>query len=76
MGGGAQRAAAGAVLQAWDVSNASLGQVIGDGGFTDDVVDVLTTAGYEVDFEYNGDSGNPNYSTTRRRRHVVAGLCT
>ena len=70
-------AGAGAVLQAWDVSNVSLGQVIGDGGFTDDVVDVLTTAGYEVDFEYNGDSGNPNYIYyTWRRRHVVAGLCT
>jgi hypothetical protein len=49
----------GTALQAWDSSNTSLGQVIGE---SQDVVSVLTSAGYEVDFEYNGtNAGIPQY---------------
>ncbi len=53
---GAPGSGSGSSLQAWDSSNASLGQVIGD---SEDVVDVLTSAGYEVDFEFDGNRRRP-----------------
>ena len=42
-------------LQAWDSANVSLGQVIGG---SENIVAVLTSAGYEVDFDFNANSGD------------------
>ena len=36
----------------------ALGTVLGD---SEDAVDVLTSGGYEMDFSYNGDAGDPEY---------------
>ena len=48
----------GSALQAWDSSNASLGQVIGN---SEDIVNTLTSAGFEVEFQFNGTVGDPEY---------------
>jgi len=45
-------------LQAWDSADNDLGTVIGD---SEDVVDVETSAGYQVEFEFNGTVGDPDY---------------
>jgi hypothetical protein len=41
----------GSYLQAWDVDNVSLGQLIGE---SPDRVSVLTSTGYEADFDFEG----------------------
>ena len=50
-----RRVCGGSSLQAWDSSNASLGQVIGE---SSNIVSTLTSAGYEVDFQFDGTFGN------------------
>ena len=45
-------------LQAWDSADADLGTVIGD---SEDVVEVETSTGYQVELEFNGTVGDPEY---------------
>ena len=55
---GAAGSGSGSTLQAWDSSNASLGQVISD---SEDSVNVLTSAGFEVDFRFDGTVGDADF---------------